>query len=154
MYRFHQLDKNILLLLCCFFPGPITNASIQLDFGFQHELADRDNFVLTILGITTGSQATQVTWRRNGVVVNRNTIIKEYRTYKECYFPYFDGGGEATVGTGPCERRMYRVALLVVGYYPGSYMYTVSNANTSRPVTSPVFVIQGIVLSQMLAILL
>ncbi len=56
---------------------------------------------------------------------------------------FYDGGGEAIVGTGPCASQMYRVALLVYGYLPGSYTYTVSNANTSTPVTSPVFTVQG-----------
>ncbi len=58
---------------------------------------------------------------------------------------FYDGGGETIVGTGTCERRMYRVALLVTGRLPGSYTYTVSNTNTSTPVTSPVFIVQGIV---------
>ncbi len=92
--------------------------------------------MLTIEGITTGGRPTLVTWRRNNLIVNRNTRLAGGGSF-------YEGGGE-TIVTGPCERRMYRVALLVTGYLPGSYTYTVSNANTSTPVTSPVFEIQGI----------
>ena len=56
---------------------------------------------------------------------------------------FWDGGGETIVGTRPCEMRMYRVALLVSGFQPGTYTYTVTNANTSTPVTSPIFAIRG-----------
>ncbi len=56
---------------------------------------------------------------------------------------FYDGGGEFIVGTGPCESRMYRVALQVNGRLPGYYTYTVSNANTPTPVISSVFQIQG-----------
>ncbi len=72
----------------------------------------------------------------NDAIVNRNTRLAGGRSF-------YDGGGEAIVGTGSCESHMYRVALLVTGYLPGAYTYTVSNANTSTPVTSPVFEIQG-----------
>ncbi len=41
---------------------------------------------------------------------------------------FYDGGGEIILGTGPCESLMYRVALLVTGYLPGTYTYTVNNA--------------------------
>ncbi len=116
--------------------GAITNAAIQLDPGSPPELADRDNLQLVINGITTGSQATSVTWRRNGDMVDRNTRPVGGGSL-------FDGGGEAIVGTGPCESRMYRVALAVTGLFSGTYTYTVSNANTPTPVTSPVFEVQG-----------
>ncbi len=116
--------------------GAITNATIQLDPDEQQQLADRDNLVLIIEGITTGGRPTSVTWRRNNVTVDRNTRPAGGGSF-------FDGGGEAIVGTGPCESRMYRVALLVRGLLPGTYTYTVSNADTPTPVTSPVFEVQG-----------
>ncbi len=56
---------------------------------------------------------------------------------------FYDGGGETIVSTGSCESHMYRVALIVIGRLPGEYTYTVSNANTPTPVTSPVFTVQG-----------
>ncbi len=93
--------------------------------------------MLIIEGITTGGQATSVTWRRNGLVVDRNTRLAGGGSF-------FIGGGETIVGTGPCESHMYRVALLVAGRLPGEYTYTVNNANTPTPMTSPVFTVQGI----------
>ncbi len=122
--------------------GAITNATIQLDpdeAGTQ--LADRDDLLLVIEGITTGGQPTYpATWRRNNVIVDGNT-----RSAGGCSF--FVGGGQAVVGTGPCESHMYRVAIAVIGRLPGSYTYTVSNANTPNPVTSPLFEVQGMILN-------
>ncbi len=77
-----------------------------------------------------------MTWRRNNDIVDRNTRLAGSSSF-------YDGGGETIVGTGSCESRMYRVALAVTGHLPGSYTYTVSNANTPTPVTSTVFTIQG-----------
>ncbi len=116
--------------------GAITNTLIQLDMDTPLQLADHDNVELTIEGITTGGRPTSVTWRRNNVIVDRNTRLAGGGSF-------WDRGGQTIVGTGPCERRMYRVALLVTGYLPGTYTYTVSNANTPTPVTSPVFRIRG-----------
>ena len=116
--------------------GAITNAAIQLDPDSPLQLTDRDNLQLIIKGFTTGGQATSVTWRRNNVMVDRNTRLAGGGSF-------YDGGGETIVGTGPCESHMYRVALLVTGRLPGSYTYTVSNANTPTPVASPVFEVQG-----------
>ena len=76
-------------------------------------------------------------WRRNNFVVNRNTRLAGGS--------FNDTGGDAIVDTGSCESHMYRVSLLMTGRLPGTYTYTVSNANTSTPVTSPVFTVQGIV---------
>ncbi len=120
----------------CNVSGAITNVTVQLEMDYLSELADRDNLQLVIEGITTGSQATSVIWRRNNVMVDRNTRLAGGGAF-------FDGGGEAIVGTGSCGSRMYRVALLVRGYLPGTYTYTVSNADTPNPVTSPVLIIQG-----------
>ncbi len=92
--------------------------------------------MLVIEGITTGGQATSVTWRRNNGIVDRNTVLAGGGSF-------YNGGGGAIVGSGPCEMRMYRVALQVTGRLPGTYTYTVSNANTQTPVTSPVFTIEG-----------
>ncbi len=115
--------------------GAITNAPIQLDPDEAPELADRDNLQLIIEGITTGGQATSVTWRRNNVMVDRNTMLAGGGSF-------YDGGGQAVVSTGPCVSRMYRVALLVTGYLPGTYTYTVSNADTPT-LTSQLFLIEG-----------
>ncbi len=120
----------------CNISGAINSATVQLDMESPSQLADRDNLQLTIEGITTGGRATSVTWRRNNLIVNRNTRLAGGGSF-------YDGGGETIVGTGPCESRMYRVALLVRGYLPGTYTYTVSNADTPTPVTSSLLTIQG-----------
>ncbi len=91
---------------------------------------------MIIEGITTGSQATSVIWRRNNLIVDRNTRWAGGGSF-------YDGGGQSIVGTGPCESHMYRVALQVTGRLPGTYTYTVINANTPTAVTSPLFIIQG-----------
>ncbi len=119
----------------CNVSGAITNVTVQLD-DYHPQLADRDNLELIIEGITTGGQATSVIWIRNNVMVDRNTRLAGGGSF-------YDGGGDTIVGTGSCESHMYRVALLVTGRLPGTYTYTVSNANTLNPVTSPVFTIQG-----------
>ena len=56
---------------------------------------------------------------------------------------FYDGGGETINTTGPCSTHMYRVGLLVTGYLPGEYSYTVSNDQNTSPVTSPVFRVEG-----------
>ena len=129
-----KIYYNILLSYAIL--GAITNALIQLNSHSSPQLADRDNLVLIIEGITTGGRPTSVTWRRNNVMVDRNTRLAGGGSF-------YDGGGETIVGTGPCESRMYRVALLVRGYLPGTYTYTVSNADTPTPVTSQLFTVEG-----------
>ncbi len=79
-----------------------------------------------------------MTWRRNNVIVDRITRLANGARF-------YDGGGDTINDTGPCESHMYRVALQVIGRLPGTYTYTVSNANTPTPVTSPVFTVRGIV---------
>ncbi len=119
-----------------FILGAITNTTIQLDTDPTPQLADHNNFMLTVEGITTGGRATSVTWRRNNNVVDRTTRLAGGGSF-------YNEGGEAIVGTGSCESHMYRVALQVTGYLPGTYTYTVSNANTQIQLTSPVFTIEG-----------
>ncbi len=115
--------------------GSITNAKIRLDTDGPQELEHRNRLHLVIEGITTGAQATSVTWRRNGSIIDRNTMVANGS--------FSVGGGDTIVSGNPCERRMYRVALLVTGYLPGTYTYTANNSYTSPPVTSPEFEIQG-----------
>ena len=55
----------------------------------------------------------------------------------------FIGGGEEIVGGNPCSARMYRAAILIRGYLPGHYRYTVDNSNTPGDVTSPTLSISG-----------
>ncbi len=74
-----------------------------------------------------------MTWRRNGSMISNVVRV------------FFIGGGETIINTGPCESQMYRVALQLNGYLPGSYEYTVDNADTADPgVTSSTVLIQGI----------
>ena len=55
----------------------------------------------------------------------------------------FIGGGEQLQGGNPCSARMYRPAILLAGYLPGVYQYTVDNANMPGVVRSPTFTISG-----------
>ncbi len=102
--------------------------------GVNPRLLDRNDLHLVIDGITTGAQATSVTWRRNGSMISTGG-------------GFFIGGGETQhTGNPPCADQIYRVALQVDGYLPGSYTYTVDNDNTTDPgVTSPIFEIKGII---------
>ena len=54
----------------------------------------------------------------------------------------FIGGGEAICDSTSCEAIIYRVALLVRGRLPGVYQYTVTNDNTSTPLSRSI-TIQG-----------
>ena len=107
-----------------------------MDTTASPQLADRDNLILTIEGIYTGGRHHFGSWKWNGTIINRHTQVTGGS--------FYDGGGEAIVGTGPCEDRMYRVALIVTGYLPGNYTYFVSNSDTPTPVKSPVFLVEGI----------
>ena len=130
-----KTKHNILLFLI----GAVTNAAILLendpDEVANNRLSDRSNLQLVIRGEITGSQATSVVWRRNGTVVDRTTVVANGS--------FFDGGGDTISNTGPCSTHMFRVGLLVMGYLPGEYSYTVNNDQTTNPVTSPVFRVEG-----------
>ena len=118
--------------------GAITDAVISLETHpreVEHfEFSNHSSLRLVIRGETTGSQASLVVWRRNGIVVNRYTVVAGGS--------FYDGGNEIST-TGPCSTHIYRVALLVRGYLPGEYLYTVSNDHNTSPVTSPVFRVEG-----------
>ncbi len=123
-------NSTIVTLCCLMFVGAITSATTNI--GMNPKLLDRDNLALVLEGITTGAQATSVTWRRNGSMITHGGA-------------FFIGGGE-TIHTGnrPCESQMYRVAIALYRYLPGSYTYTADNADTTDPgVTSLVFEVQG-----------
>ena len=55
----------------------------------------------------------------------------------------FIGGGSELQGGDPCSARMYSPAVLIRGYLPGVYQYSVTNADTSGDVTSPTLSISG-----------
>ena len=114
------------------FVGAITSATIHID---GTRLLDRNRLQLAIEGVTTGAQATSVTWRRNGSMITTGG-------------GFFIGGGSTRhTGNPPCADQMYRVALQTNGYLPGSYTYTADNADTADPgVTSSAVVIQGMYL--------
>ncbi len=127
-----SVSNNTIVTLCCLmFVGAIISATIDID-NDNSRLLDRNDLQLVIEGITTGAQATSVTWRRNGSMITTGG-------------GFFIGGGETRhTGNPPCESRMYRVAIQASGYLPGSYTYIVDNADTADPgVTSPVFEVQG-----------
>ncbi len=96
-----QSSTNIIVILCCLmFVGAITSATIHID---GTRLLDRNRLQLAIEGVTTGAQATSVTWRRNGNMVTTDG-------------GFFVGGGDTIhIGNPPCESQMYRVALQVDG---------------------------------------
>ncbi len=114
------------------FAGAITRATINL-FANDQQLLDRSRLQLVLEGVTTGAQATSVTWRRNGSMISNVVHV------------FFIGGGETLhTGNPPCADQMYRVAIQMNGYLPGSYTYTVDNADTTDPgFISPVFEVQG-----------
>ncbi len=128
-------NSTIVTLCCLMFVGAITSATIMIDG--TPRLLDRNDLEITIDGITTGAQATSVTWRRNGSMITSGVG------------GLFTGGGETRhTGNPPCESRMYRVAMQANGYLPGRYTYIVDNADTADPgVTSPVFEVQGMYLN-------
>jgi len=72
---------------------------------------------------------------KNGIIVDRDT--------EEEKGSYYDGGGETIDNTGPCPSHRYREAQLIRGYLPGEYNFAVSNANTSSPVSSPLFIVES-----------
>ena len=119
--------------------GAITNATILLETDpvevENFEFSNRARLSLIIRGDTTGSQATSVVWRRNRTKVNRNTVVAGGS--------FFDGGGDTISDTGTCSTHMYRVGLLVTGYLPGEYSYTISNNLNTSPVASIVFRMEG-----------
>ena len=127
-------NSTIVTLCCLMFVGAITSATIMID-GTPRFL-DRNDLELVPEGVTTGAQATSVTWRRNGSMITNGG-------------GFFIGGGETRhTGNPPCADQMYRVAIQMNGYLPGSYTYTVDNADTADPgVTSPVFDVQGMYLN-------
>ncbi len=128
--------SNIPVVMCCLmFVGAITRATINIYSGNVRFL-DRNDLQLVIEGITTGAQATSVTWRRNGSMITTGG-------------GFFIGGGSTRhTGNPPCADQMYRVAIQTNGYLPGSYTYTVDNADTVDPgVTSSAVVIQGMYLN-------
>ena len=122
-----------------FLIGAITNAAILLENDpaqvANNRLSDRSNLQLIIRGETTGGRTSSVVWRRNGTVVDRSTVVAGGS--------FYDGGGEAISSTGDCSTHRYRAALLVTGYLPGEYSYTATNGQTTSPVTSPVFRVEG-----------
>ncbi len=127
-------NSTIVTLCCLVFVGAITSATIMI--GVNPKFLDRNALVFVLEGVTTGAQATSVTWRRNGSMITSGG-------------GFFIGGGQ-TVHTGnpPCADQMYRVAIAISGYLPGSYTYIVDNANTTDPgVTSSVFDVQGMYLN-------
>ncbi len=135
-YHGHNIHTIILHIFNFIILGAITNTSIKIDQGHHLELVIRDDLQFVIEGITTGAQATSVTWRWNGSIVNSQSRPAGGGLF-------FEGVREAIVGVGPCEDQRYRVTLQVMGYLPGTYTYTVSNADTPTPVTSPLLLVQG-----------
>ena len=78
---------------------------------------------------------TNTVWKRDNITISRSTNVSNGS--------YFDGGGEIVFNHTDCARRIYRVALLVMGYLPGEYLYLADNMQTPYPIRSPVFLIQG-----------
>ncbi len=127
---FKIFSISYLLNIFVLFVGAITSATINIESGTSR-LLDRTRLQLVLEGVTTGTQQTSLTWRRNGNMITHGG-------------GFFIGGGETIQGNLPCASQMYRVALQINGFLPGNYTYTADNANTADPgVTSPVFQVQG-----------
>ncbi len=125
--------RNNSFVFTYLFPGAITSATIKLDEPQEAQFADRDSLSLVIDGMTIGSPATSVIWRRNGSMI---TTDDNFHVGGGEYVPYADASN--------CNWWTYRVALLVRGYQPGSYTYTADNNATPDPgLTSLVFNVQG-----------
>ena len=95
-----------------------------------NQFRDRSALSVVLDGITTGALYTSITWTRNTTTLSSNSQT-------------FIGGGDVLQGGNPCEDRMYRPAILLTGYQPGVYQYSVTNAQTSGDVTSPTLTISG-----------
>ena len=131
-------------LFSLFISGAITAATIQIVEGStiyeQNEFVVRDRSALYVVldGLTTGASYTSITWTRNGTALSNMNPVPGIPSSQ-----IFIGGGEEHMGGNPCSARMYRPAILLQGYLPGVYQYTVDNAETTDDVRSLTLTISG-----------
>ena len=102
------------------------------------QFRDHSALLLVLDGVTTGARYTSITWTRDRTTLSNLDPVPGVPNSE-----IFIGGGEELVGGNPCEDRMYRPALLLRGYLPGVYRYTVDNADTPGDVSSPSFNLSG-----------
>ena len=139
MLKFLVFDCLENSLFSLFISGAITSATIQIDEGSAIQVRDRSALLSVQLdGLTTGARYTSITWTRNGTALSNMNPVSGVPNSQ-----IFIGGGEERVGGNPCEDRMYRPAILLRGYLPGVYRYSVTNADTPGDVQSPTLTISG-----------
>ena len=102
------------------------------------QVRDRSALNVVLDGLTTGGDYTAITWTRNGTGLSNMNPVPGIPDSE-----IFIGGGEERVGGSPCSARMYRPAILLRGYLPGVYQYTVDNADTTGDVRSLTLTISG-----------
>ena len=102
------------------------------------QVRDRSALSVVLEGLTTGAHYTSITWTRNSTGLS-NMIPVPGIPNSQIYI----GGGQEHVGGSPCSARMYRPAILLRGYLPGVYQYTVDNAETTDDVRSLTLTISG-----------
>ena len=135
---FDCLEHSLYYLF--YYSGAITAATIQIDEDASpaNQFRDRSSLRVLVDGVTTGADYTSITWTRDG---NTLTTVRPVPGVPNSEI--FIGGGDELQGGSPCSARMYRPALLLRGYLPGVYQYTVTNADTPGGVSSPSFTISG-----------
>ena len=139
MLKFLVFDCLENSLYSLFISGAITDATIQIDGGSGLQVRDRGALRVVLDGLTTGAIYTSITWTRNRTTITTMNPVPGVPNSE-----IFIAGGDELQGGSPCSARMYRPAILLRGYLPGVYQYTVTNTDTSGDVQSPSFTISGI----------
>ena len=150
MLKFLVFDCLENSLYSPFISGAITAATIQIDEDASpaNQFSDRSSLRVILDGVTTGGEYTSITWTRNSTTI---TNVKPVPGVPNSEI--FIGGGSVLQGGDPCSARMYRTAILLRGYLPGVYQYTVDNAQTSGVVTSPTLTIAGMFFNNISALI-
>ena len=137
MLKFVVFDCLENSLFSPFISGAITSATIRIYVEEEFVVRDRSALYVVLGGLTTGARYTSITWTRNGTTLSNMNPVPGIPNSL-----IFIGGGEEIVAN-PCEDRMYRPAIVLRGYLPGVYQYSVTNDDTTGDVQSPTFTISG-----------
>ena len=138
MLKFLDFDCLENSLFSLFISGAITDATIKIDEDDKNQVRDRNYLLVVLDGVTTGAPYTSITWTRDGTAIT--TVISVPGVP---YSEIFIGGNGTLHGGSPCSDRRYRPAILLGGYLPGVYQYTVDNADTPGVIQSPTLAISG-----------
>ena len=132
---------NILYTIFFIISGAITAATIRIDEEANsppNKFRDRSSLLVTLDGRTTGGEYTSITWTRNGTTITTLRPVPGVPNSE-----IFIGGGDELQGGNPCSARMYRPAIVLIGYLPGVYQYRVTNTDTIGDFLSPTLTISG-----------